>query len=213
MIDTRNWFQIRPIYSYIQKQAENEKFLRYLEIGGTFSLIAIFLILAIMPTITTIFSLMGSIKSKEAFIQKADVKINNLVKAQDNYAQFQEKYSLMEESYPNLPHYFQGATNLATIYRDSSIDISSLNINVNPLNGNNKSLDTYDIDIAGDGQYNSILDMIQKLTNNRRLINPVKISLRQPNNLIEKSQSGSKTVSVSLNSNLYYLPQSANEKK
>lgn len=213
MIDTRNWFQIRPIYNYIQKQAENEKFLKYLEIGGTFSLIAIFLILAIMPTITTISSLIGSIKSKEVFIEKANAKVANFLKGQDNYAKFQEKYSLFEDSYPTLAKYYDGASNLATIYKDSFLDIDSLSLNLDNRDGKTGQVpfNSYKIDIVGQGQYSSILDMVKKLTNNRRLISPVTITLSQPKS-DDNNQSGSNRISVNLSSDLYYLPP-INEKK
>ena len=131
MINTKNWFQLQPMYSYIRKQAENEKFLKYLEIGGTFTLVAIFLFFAIMPTMTTIFSLLGEIKSKESFIKKVDNKIANIIKAQEAYSQVQEKYSLVEESFPSQPQYYNGASNLATLFRDSSLDINQINFNLN----------------------------------------------------------------------------------
>lgn len=210
MINTRNWFQIRPMYSYIRKQAENEKYLRYLEIGATFSLVAIFLFFAIMPTITTIFSLVGQIKSKEAFIKKVDSKVSNVLKAQDSYAQVQEKYYLIEDSFPTLAQYYSGTSNLATLFKDSSLKINQINLNLGE-DSTNQFFKTYQVNISGEGQYSSITEMLKKILNNRRLIDTTNIQLSQPNS-DTNNQSGSKVINVNLSNNLYFL-SNTNEKK
>lgn len=210
MINTKNWFQLRPMYSYIRKQAENEKFLKYLEIGGTFSLIAIFLFFAIMPTMTTIFSLMGDIKSKETFIKKVDLKITNVLKAQEAYSRVQEKYSLIEDSFPSLPQYYNGTANLATVFRDSSLNINQINLNLDEDKNNNKQFfKSYQINVNGEGQYSSVMDMIKKILSNRRLIDATNIQLSQLNS---NNQTGSNNIKISFSSNLYFLPQINDQK-
>lgn len=208
MINTKNWFQLRPMYSYIRKQAENQKFLKYLEVGGTFALIAIFLFFAIMPTMTTIFSLLGEIKSKEIYIQKVNTKINNIIKAQDIYAQVQEKYSLIEDSFPSQPQYYNGASNLATIFRDSSLDISQVNFSLNDDSNKDTNKDTnfgsYQVNISGEGQYSDILNTIKNMLNNRRLINTSSIQINQIET--DKNETGSSKIKINISNDLYYLP-------
>lgn len=212
MIDTKNWFQLRPMYSYIRKQAENEKFLKYLEIGGTFTLIAIFLFFAIMPTMTTIFSLIGDIKSKEAFIKKVDLKIANVIKAQDSYAKIQEKYSLIEDSFPTLSQYYKGASNLATVFKESSLDINQISLNLDKEDTKNSQFfKSYQINVNGEGQYSSILEMIKKMFNNRRLANTTNIRINQLAS-DDISQTNLKNIKISFYSDLYFLPNN-NEKK
>jgi hypothetical protein len=213
MIDTKNWFQLRPMYSYIRKQAENEKFLKYLEIGGTFTLIAIFLFFAIMPTITTISSLIGDIKSKEIFINKVDLKITNIIKAQEVYAQVQEKYSLIEDSFPTLGQYYKGTSNLATIFKESSLDINQIGLNLNKEDDdkNNQFFRSYQINVNGEGQYSSVLEMVKKIFNNRRLIDTTAIKISQIDS-DGSNQANSKIVKIGLFSDLYFLPNN-NEKK
>jgi len=212
MIDTKNWFQLRPMYSYIRKQAENEKFLRYLEVGGTFTLIAIFLFFAIMPTMTTIFSLTGDIKSKEAFIKKVDSKITNVIKAQESYAKVQEKYPLIEDSFPTLGQYYKGASNLATIFKESSLDINQISLNLDEeKDKKNHFFKSYQVNVNGEGQYSSVLEMVKKIFNNRRLANTVNIKINQINS-DSVSQVNSKNIKISLSSDLYFLPNN-NEKK
>jgi len=205
MINTKNWFQLRPMYSYIRKQGENQKFLKYLEIGGTFTLIAIFLFFAIMPTMTTIFSLLGEIKSKETYIDKVNTKISNIIKAQDEYAQAQEKYSLVEESFPSQPQYYDGAANLATLFRDSLLDINQISFNLNNSSikskDNDNSFESYQVNISGEGQYSDIINMIKSTLNNRRLINTSTIQI----NLLEDETESNK-VNVNLSNDLYFLP-------
>lgn len=213
MIDTKNWFQLRPMYSYIRKQAENQKLLKYLEIGGTFTLITIFLFFAIMPTITTISSLIGDIKSKEAFIKKVELKINNVVKAQEAYAQIQEKYYLVEESFPSLAQYYNGATNLATVFRDSSLDINQISVNLdeNIEEKNKEFYKNYQVNISGEGQYSSVMEMVKKIFNNRRLIYGTDIQLGQIST-DNSNQTGSKNIKINFSSDLYFLPDN-NAKK
>ncbi|MFA6325506.1 MAG: type 4a pilus biogenesis protein PilO [Candidatus Paceibacterota bacterium] len=208
MIYNKNWFQLQPMYNFIRKQAENEKFLKYLEIGGTFILITIFLFFAIMPTMTTIFSLLGEIKSKESFIEKVDKKIANIIKAQENYSQVQEKYSLVEESFPSQPHYYNGASNLATIFKNSSLDINQIGFNLGdnntPDENSNQFFKSYQVNLSGTGSYSSIMDMIKKMSNNRRLLNTLSIQINQIKT--DKSETGSNKVEVSLSNDLFFLP-------
>jgi hypothetical protein len=206
MIDTKNWFQLRPMYSYIRKQAENEKFLKYLEVGGTFALIAIFLFFAIMPTMTTIFSLLGEIKSKEAYIKKVDLKINNIIKAQESYSQVQEKYYLIEDSFPTLARYYNGTSNLATLFKESSMSINQISINLNEnRNKATEFYNSYQVNIVGEGQYSSVLDMVKKMLNNRRLLNASNIRIGKLDTQ-KNDQNMSKTIQINLSSDLYFLP-------
>jgi len=207
MIYNKNWFQLQPMYSYIRKQAENEKFLRYLEIGGTFTLIAIFLFFAIMPTMTTIFSLLGEIKSKEDFIKKVDKKIANIIKAQENYSQIQEKYSLVEESFPSQPNFYNGASNLATLFKNSSLEIGQLGFNLSDATTKEETNDqffkSYQINVSGTGTYSAIIDMIKKMSNNRRLLNTSSIQIGRIKT--DNNETGSKNIKISLSNDLFYL--------
>ena len=67
--------RIRPLYQYLRKQAENKKTAKYIEVAATFTLITIFLFLAIKPTALAISSLVGEIKSKEIASQKCKNRI------------------------------------------------------------------------------------------------------------------------------------------
>ncbi len=205
MINTKNWFQLRPMYSYIRKQAENQKFLKYLEVGGTFTLIAIFLFFAILPTMTTVFSLLGDIKSKEIYIKKVNAKISTIIKAQSTYAQVQENFSLVEDSFPSQPRYHNGASNLATLFRDSFLDINQINFSLNDKSRESKdnSFGSYQVNISGEGQYSDILNITKNMLNNRRLINASNIQINQLE--ADKNKTGSNKVKINISNDLYYL--------
>ena len=205
MILNKSWAQVKPMYDYIKKQAENEKFLKNLEIGGTFTLIAIFLFFAIMPTITTISSLIVDIKSKEIFIKKVDLKVANVIKAQESYTQVQEKYYLIEDAFPSLAQYYGGVSNLATLFKDSSLDINQINLNLNKdKNKEQQFFDSYQVNINGEGQYSSVMEMIKKMLSNRRLIDTASIQLNQVK--LDNNQTTSQKIKVSLSNSLYFLP-------
>ncbi len=205
MINTKNWFQLRPMYSYIRKQAENQKFLKYLEVGGTFTLIAIFLFFAILPTMTTVFSLLGDIKSKEIYIKKVNAKISTIIKAQSTYAQVQENFSLVEDSFPSQPRYHNGASNLATLFRDSFLDINQINFILKDKSRESKdnSFGSYQVNISGEGQYSDILNITKNMLNNRRLINASNIQINQLE--ADKNKTGSNKVKINISNDLYYL--------
>lgn len=205
MNNTKNWFQLRAMYEYIRKQAEKQKFFKYIEIGDTFALVAVFLFFAIMPTITTISSLLGEIKSKETLIKKADSKIKNIIKAQETFAQVQEKYSLVEESFPSQPKYYIGTANLGTIFRDSTLDINQINISLNNSDKKNDSFfNSYEININGEGQYPVVMEMIKKILNNRRLINISGIQINQIKS--EDNIGDPQKIKVNISNDLYFLP-------
>lgn len=211
MIITKSWSQLRPMYDYIKKQTENEKFFKNLEIGGTFTLIAIFLFFAIMPTIITISSLIGDIKSKEAFIKKVDLKVANVIKAQESYTQVQEKYYLIEDTFPSLANYYSGTSNIATIFKDSSLGIDQISLNLNEdRNEEKKFFSSYQLNLNGEGKYSSIIEMVKKMLNNRRLVDATSIQISQVKT--DTNQPSTENVKVNFSSNLYFLPDN-NEKK
>jgi Tfp pilus assembly protein PilO len=212
MIEKTTWSQLGPLYQYLRKQADNKKFLKYLEIGATFSLITIFLFFAIKPTATAISTLVGEIKSKELNIKNMKNKIIDLMKAQDLYSQVQEKYSLVDSSFPSNQRLYQVASNFSTVSQQSSVANSKLFFNLNTADTEKSNTsESYKVVLSGTGQYPSILEVIKKLASTRRLVDIKSIQISNSDELNNKNVlPGSVTFSIS--SDLFYLP-SANEKK
>jgi len=203
-MENKSWFQLQSLYKYLRVQADNKKFISYLEISATFLLIIIFLVFAVFPTITTISKLLGDIKTKEATITQMNTKINNVLTAQENYANVQDKYSLIESSFPSNPSYYQSASSLSSSLTDNSIKVVRLSFDINNdpnLILKNTSKDkTYSLSINGAGQYSDILKMVKQFLNNRRLIDLNKIQISKSND------ANNPNLNVNLVSDLHYLP-------
>ncbi|MDD4937578.1 MAG: hypothetical protein PHX34_00950 [Candidatus Shapirobacteria bacterium] len=202
--------QIRPFYQYLRQQAENKKIAKYLEITATFTLITIFLLLAIKPTALAISSLVGEIKSKELASQKMHSKINSIIQAQDSFSQAQEKYFILESGFPSNPNFYQAAVNFYTISKESSINIKQLNFNISNIDDSKKEKSltkSFQIDITANSQYQSTLSFIKGLLNNRRLVDISSIRFSRPDDKNQTSNSlNSGFVNLNISSNLFYSP-------
>jgi hypothetical protein len=202
MIQKTTWFQLQPLYQYLRQQSENKKFLKYLEIGATFSLITILLLFAVKPTASAISALIGEVNSKQLYIKNMKDKITNVIQAQGSYAQVQERYSIIDSSFPESQRFYQAASNFSGISKQSSVPINQLSFDLNSNQGSNLG-ESFGVKLSGSSQYSSILDMIQKITNSRRLVDVQSIQIT-PNDLKDSSSSG--TIDFNISSNLFYLP-------
>lgn len=186
--------QIKPLFAYLQKQRENQKFLQSLEIGATFFLISFFAFFAIKPTLTTISSLVGDIKAKELLKTELKGKINNVITAQDLFSQVQEKYALVESSLPNNPAFFQAALQINSNLINNQISPGKINFAVN----DNK---TFSANISTSAAFPIALSLLDNLSQNRRLISF--------NNLVfsvGKNEDQSQKINLLLPLTFYYWP-------
>jgi len=203
--------QIRPFYQYLRQQAENKKVAKYIEIAATFTLIAIFLFFAIKPTALAISSLLGEIKSKELASQKMKSKINNVIQAQDSFSQAQEKYSILESGFPTNPNFYQAAINFSSISKQSLVNINQFNFDIsNPEDKNKKTnsplMQSFQINLSTNSQYQQSLSFIKELINNRRLIDISSIRFSRPSQDQKNDNQNPNSINLSINSNLFYSP-------
>jgi len=216
MIEKTTWFQLQPLYQHLRQQAENKKSFKYLEIGATFFLIAIFLFTAIAPTATAISKLIGEIKSKEILEKKLKAKINSIILAQDNYSLMQEnsKYQVLESSFPSRPRYYQSALVFSSSSKESNTSLNQLTFDPTKKEPSSPTdqKQLYGVNVSTQGEYRSSLDMINKITNNRRLTDIESIQLSQLDQK-EKSSSSSAFINLNLSTSLFYLPTISNEQK
>lgn len=218
MIEKTSWFQLQPLYQHLRQQAENKKSYKYIEIGATFTLIAIFLFTAIAPTATAISKLVGEIKSKQILEKKLKSKINSVILAQDNYSLMQEnsRYQTLESSFPSRPRYYQSAMAFSSNSQDSNTTLNQLLFDLqntevsNPTPNDQKQL--FGIDVSAQGDYQSSLKMINNIANNRRLTNIESIQFRQIDKK-EQTSSSSAFININISSSLFYLPTIPNEQK
>jgi Tfp pilus assembly protein PilO len=192
MIEKTSWFKTQSLYQYIRQQSENRKIFKYLEVGSTFLLITIFLITAIAPTASAISQLIGEIKSKEITTKSMKQKISNVVAAQENYSQAQEQFQILESSYPSNPEFYQAASTFSSISRQSNASIKQLKYD---LSNNQEDL-SYGVNLVIDGSYQDFLNLINQVSQGRRLIDIDSITINQSDN----------NLSLNLSTNLVYLP-------
>lgn len=216
MIEKTTWFQLQPLYKHIRQQAENKKSFKYIEIGATFFLIAIFLFTAIAPTAKAISNLVGEIKSKQILEKKLKAKINSIILAQNNYSSMQEDsiYKILEASFPSRPRYYQSAIVFSANAKESNTSINQLTFDVIKKDTLDQ-LDqkkTFGVSTSNQGEYLSFLSLLNKITNSRRLIDIESINLSQQDKK-EASSSGSGAINLNLSTNLFYLPTLSNEQK
>lgn len=210
MTELSSFIQIQEIYKYIRKQRENQRFLNYLEITATFILISVFLFFAIKPTATAIFSLLGEIKSKELQTSQMKAKIISVVQAQDIYSQVQEKYNVIESSLPDRPKYYQSALNFSSLSQKSAffLDQISFGLGSDVTSQLSPNIESYSVNITSKTNYNSILDLIKNILNNRRLVDLKTIQLSKIEN---KDNSPSNDIRLNITTKLFYL-KDKNEK-
>lgn len=214
MIEKTTWFQLQPLYQHLRQQAENKKSYKYFEIGATFFLIAIFLFFAITPTASAISKLVGEINSKQILEKKLKDKINSIILAQNNYSLMQEntQYQILESSFPSRPRYYESALAFSSASKESNTLLEQLTFDVSKQvsSDSQNQNQLFGVDSSTTGEYQSSLDMIKKITNNRRLTNLESIQLSQPEKK-DKSASSSAYINLNLSTKLFYLPTISNE--
>jgi hypothetical protein len=190
--------QINPLFVYLQKQKENQKLVKLLEIGGTFVLISFFAFFAIKPTVLTISLLLGDIKSKELLNQELKTKINDVIAAQDLYSQVQEKYSLIESSLPVNPHFFQATTQVLASSQKQQLFLNKVDYLVSEPNYFSTSIST-------SSSFLSAITIVSDLLQNRRLIDLDNISFSLDKNILNQK------IYLNLPIKIYYWPKDAKE--
>lgn len=196
MIKEDSWFKNQSLYRYVRQQAENKKFINYLEIGATFLLITIFLITAITPTASAISKLLGEIKSKEITSNAMRLKLVNLVDAQSNFSLLQEKFMTLESSYPSSQRFYQAASAFSSISRQSGTTIKQIKYNTSSNEDPKNSSSFYNVSLTLNGSYSAFLDMINQIDQGRRLVDIDSISINQTD----------KGLNLNLSTKLFYSP-------
>jgi len=194
MIDISS--RINPLFVYLQKQKENQKAVKLVEIGATFFLISFFIFFAIKPTFLTISSLLGDIQSKELLNKQLRVKINDVIIAQDLFSQVQEKYSLVESSLPNNPGFYQATSQILGSSQNRQIFLNKIDYLVQDPN-------YFSTNISTSSSFLPSISLISDILQNRRLIDLNGFSFS-----LSKDIQGQK-IDINLPLKVYYWPNNA----
>jgi hypothetical protein len=184
MAKIEDLFHTQSLFTYLEKQKKNQKFVRSIEMSASFILITFFLVFAIRPTAYTISSLLGEIKAKEILSkQKLKPKIQNIIEAQQNFALIQQDYYLINASLPDSASYSHLATQVLGSGNQSQVLFPEINFNLkqsdrqkasSPLS---KNLSYYQTDLNQSTRFSSAISLLTQLLNNRRLFEIEKITL------------------------------------
>lgn len=195
---------LRPLLSYVKAQSENEKFLKSIELGATFMLISFFLIFAIRPTASAISTLLGDIKSKELLATQLKNKINQVIKAQDAFAQIQENYIIVNDSLPDRPEFFNSANMIASVMASQNIQPKAFDFNFNDStnigSSINPNLKGYTVSVPMDVSFVQGKEIIYGLIKDRRIVSLPSFTFR----LSQDVPSAPLTPKLDLDSVFYY---------
>lgn len=186
--------QLNPLFDYLQKQKENQRTMKLVEIGITFFFISFFIFFAIKPTFLAISSLLGEIKSKQILVKELKTKINDIIVAQDLFSQVQERYSLVESSLPSRPGYFQANSQIVTLAQNNQLLVDKMEY----LPVDDEKYYTTSVSTAS--SYPQTVSFISEILNNRRLIDLKSISISLSKNEQERK------IYISLPLKIYYWP-------
>lgn len=195
-----NISRLSPLFEYLKKQQEIEKNRRVFEIAITFILISFFLYFAVRPTVFTISSLVGDIKSKEILSAKMTTKIDQVITAQENFSAIQEKYYLVEEAMPSTPNYVGAKEKVDTISSQNDILQNKILFVQSDKN-------YFSTQISTSSSFTGSLNFLTSLLQIRRLIDIPQINFDQT----KDTQSIGK-IKISIPIDIYYW-NNHNEKK
>jgi len=194
-LNNSNISRLNPLFVYLRKQRENQRFMRYMEISGTFILIAFFAFFALKPTFFTISSLLGEIKSKTNLTQQLRKKIDDVIVAQDLFSRVQEKYYLVDASLPDSPGLYRTNSQINQAANNSGLKLSKLEYNLNEN-------DYYSVNISSGASFSQALGLLSEILNNRRLIELQNLSFA-----VDEASMGAQQINMTLPLKVFYWPK------
>jgi Tfp pilus assembly protein PilO len=133
-----------------------------------------FAIFAIKPTLSTMVDLVKEIQDKQKLLSQMNDKIASMSTAQQQYTQYSNQFSLLDEALPKEPMLLNAlqiiekvASENALVVQDISVsDLPSETEEVNIGNAERKTL-TFNVTVAGD--YLSLRQFVETLMTSRRV--------------------------------------------
>ncbi|MFA6518961.1 MAG: hypothetical protein WCV93_04940 [Candidatus Shapirobacteria bacterium] len=193
----------RDLLSYLDKKREDRYFYRLIEITITVVVIAFFLIFAVRPSVLTISSLVGEINTKQKISSEMRKKINDVVLAQEVYAQIQEKYQLIDSALPSSPQYGQLTQQIVAAGDYSQSPVNSLNFNLSAKRDTTDDSGPKSINFSfgQETTFSNFKSFVEKISQNRRLFRIISLGLGSP----AEAKTSSSLISVSSSFDSFYL--------
>lgn len=180
-------------YVTIVKIWERPTVRKFSTLAATLFLIAFFILVALKPTIETIFTLNKKIQDAKDTEMQMTTKIGAINQAINTSEKYKEDILRLNEYLPDTPESEKIISILNTNIQKSSIDKAGYSLSSFPIYGENGQIT---ISLNSSNQYQNILNLMSNLFQSKRLITINSLS-------ISKSKD-EKTLDFSINANSYY---------
>ncbi len=195
-----------PLFQYLKKKQENDRFSKIIELSATIGLILALLFFAIMPTVGTISNLYTEIESKKQLKVELKTKINQVLTAQANFAEFQKRYYLVENALPGDEELANTIVQVVGFQLKNNIPVTGVSLDrISPVNPSlatkDKDLRALSFGVSKTLSFSEISSLLISSRNLRRLSYYDSISLISEENKDTKTNS----IKIAYNPQLYYL--------
>ena len=134
-----------------------------------------------------------------------DIKIKNIVQAQDNFAKIQDNYPLILSCVPNRPSYYQAASQIQKDGEKFSLNLDKFSFNLEPKDKTVKNNDSFSISISNQNDFIAFLETLKKIGQSRRPLTIDTFGFSLPKSLSNTASSSANAVNFTLNAKYYYL--------
>lgn len=132
--------RFRRYYTYVEPIVTDPVVKSYFSLIASLSLVALFIVFALSPTVATIIGLMKKIDVQRQTIVSMDKKINDLIAAQDDLSRFESSLPALEEALPSYPKIESVVNSIELAATRSAVKIESLDFTPISLLGKNKAI-------------------------------------------------------------------------
>jgi len=90
--------------------------------------VSLLVFFAIRPTLVNIASLQKKIEDQEVVLKKADLKLGQLIRAETQLSENQDKLQLLVDAVPNTFDYFNISKRIEIVARENSVELKFVNL-------------------------------------------------------------------------------------
>lgn len=180
-------------YVTIVKIWERPTVKKFSTLAATLFLIAFFILVALKPTVETIFTLNRKIQDAKETETQMTAKIGAINQAINTYEKYKDDIARLNEYLPNSPESGKIINVLNVDIQKSHLDGAEYNLSSFPIEGESGKIS---ISINSTSQYQNIFNLMSNLLESKRLIAVSSLT-------VSKSKDGS-TLNFSVGGNSYY---------
>lgn len=187
-------------YLELLSNLKQEKTQKFTSVALTFIALSFFGLFAINPTISTIAQLRRELDDDQFTQTQLTQKINNLSTLGGEYQQIQNDIPYIMDSLPQDPQISLLAGQLQSVAKDAGVNLLGLQtfqVEVATPKTAQKKYSSFSFSLAAEGDYNSILNLIDSVSNVQRVVSLDIIALNR-----KADQSG--TIQLSLKGTAYF---------